>query len=142
MLLMIVHNVFLVYIIQLVSTKRNTCTTGTDFLDLQSKGANCINKVPNEEWYWDAKKLRLEWLRLAYDKWHSSHSDFTMRNPSNCQGLIQDELSQLKRVIKWAEKYSIKSLPGPLSLPGRRYRYNNNEMISGIPDCGIPMAMK
>jgi len=97
-----------------------------DFWNVQRKGANYFNKVPTEEWFKDARNLGLEWVRMTYDKWDSEHRDFLIGDASNYQVLIEEDLLMLKQVIGWAEKYDIKVVITPLSLPGCRYSQNNN----------------
>lgn len=102
----------------------------TDFWEVQRKGANCFNDTLTEEWFIDAKDLGLEWVRLAYDKWDSEQRDFLLGDASNYQDLERKDLNELKEVIDWAAKYNIQLVLCPLSLPGSRYRQNNNN----IPD--------
>lgn len=97
-----------------------------EFWDIQRKGTNYFNKVPTETWFSEARELGVEWVRLTYDKWSSSHRDFLIGDASNYQGLIEEDLAKLKQVIQWAEKYDIKLVITPLGLPGSRYRQNNN----------------
>jgi aryl-phospho-beta-D-glucosidase BglC (GH1 family) len=95
------------------------------FWNFQKKGANCFNKIPQEQWFSDAKDLGLEWVRLAYDKWDSEHRDFLIGDASDYKGLVNEDLDKLKQVILWADKYDIKIVIAPLSLPGSRYLQNN-----------------
>ena len=95
------------------------------FWDSQKKGANCFNIIPTEQWFKDASDLGLEWVRLAYDKWDSEQRDFLIGDASDYKGLIQKDLEKLKEVITWADQYNIRLVISPLSLPGARYRQNN-----------------
>jgi hypothetical protein len=97
-----------------------------DFWDFQKKGANYFNKAPEDQWFRNASELGLEWIRMTWDKWSSSHRDFLMGDADNYSGLIEEDLNKLKEVIHCADKYNIKLVITPLSLPGRRYRQNNN----------------
>lgn len=96
-----------------------------DFWDAQKKGTNYFNKVPDEQWFLDASELGLQWIRLAYDKWDSNHRDFLIGNASSYQGLVKEDLAKLEQVISWAATYDIHLVITPLSLPGCRYRQNN-----------------
>ncbi len=102
----------------------------SDFWEVQRKGANCFNIELTEQWFIDAKDLGLEWVRLAYDKWESQHRDFLLGDASDYKGLVKNDLERLKEVIVWAKKHNIQLVITPLSLPGCRYRQNNNN----IPD--------
>ncbi|MBR9998625.1 MAG: cellulase family glycosylhydrolase, partial [Cyclobacteriaceae bacterium] len=97
-----------------------------DFWDSQKKGANYFNKAPEEQWFRNASELGLEWIRLTWDKWSSSHRDFLIGDADNYSGLIEEDMNKLKEIIHWADKYDIKLVITPLSLPGRRFRQNNN----------------
>jgi len=101
---------------------------GNDFWETQKKGANCFNQVMTEQWFSDARDMGLEWVRLAYDKWDTDHRDFLIGDASNYTGLVEKDLKFLKQVITWAGKYDINLVITPLSLPGARWRQNNNNM--------------
>jgi len=96
-----------------------------DFWDSQKKGANCFNNVPAKQWFRNARDLGLQWVRLAYDKWDSGHRDFLIGDASNYDGLVPEDLEKLKKVINWAAEYDIQLVITPLSLPGARWRQNN-----------------
>ncbi len=97
-----------------------------EFWDQQKKGADFFNKVPTEQWFIDAKNLGVEWVRLAYDKWEPEYRDFLIGDVSDYKGLVREDLDKLKQVISWANKYGIKLVITPLSLPGNRYIQNND----------------
>ena len=97
-----------------------------DFWNTQKKGANCFNEVMTEQWFSDARELGLEWVRIAYDKWDTDHRDFLIGDASNYEGLVTEDLEKLKEVIDRAAKYDIKLVISPLSLPGARWRQNND----------------
>jgi hypothetical protein len=65
-------------------------------------------------------------VRLAYDKWDTDHRDFLIGDASNYTGLVRKDLDKLKEVITWAARYDIQLVISPLSLPGARYRQNND----------------
>ena len=100
-----------------------------DFWDIQRKGANCFNKVPEEQWFRDVTELGLEWVRITYDKWEPEQRDFLIGDASDYDGLVQKDLEKLKEVISWAAKYGIQLVITPLSLPGSRYRQNNENKL-------------
>jgi hypothetical protein len=101
-------------------------TSTIEFWNTQRKGTNYFNKVPTEAWFREASDLGVEWVRLTYDKWSSAHRDFLIGDASNYHGLVEEDLDKLEQVIQWAEKYDIKLVITPLSLPGSRYRQNND----------------
>ncbi|MHB9293958.1 glycoside hydrolase family 5 protein [Hollandina sp. SP2] len=90
------------------------------------RGTNCMNEVPTEAWFRDAKEINVKWVRLVYDKWDAEGRDFLLGNADNYQGLIQKDLHTLKQVLLWADQYDLKIVITPLSLPGCRWSQNNN----------------
>jgi hypothetical protein len=90
------------------------------------RGTNYMNEIPTEEWFRDAKEINVKWVRLVYDKWKTEARDFLLGNADNYQGLVQKDLSLLKRVLSWAEINGLKVVITPLSLPGCRWSQNNN----------------
>jgi hypothetical protein len=86
-----------------------------------------MNEVPTEQWFRDAASINIEWVRLAYDKWDTKERDFLIGDASDYRGLVNKDLIRLKEVLSWAEKYKLKVVLTPLSLPGCRWRQNNND---------------
>jgi len=123
---MILYSIALPLIIQFFPLSFHSNDRMTGFWDTQKKGANYFNKIPTESWFRDAHDLGVEWVRLTYDKWSSAHRDFLIGDASSYHGLIKKDLIRLKEVIHWAEKYDINLVITPLSLPGNRYRQNND----------------
>lgn len=89
------------------------------------RGANFMNENPSEKWFKDAASINIEWVRLAYDKWKTDQRDFLIGDASKYRGLVQNDLNELKKVLSWTEKYHLKVVVTPLSLPGCRWRQNN-----------------
>lgn len=99
------------------------------YWDTPRKGANCFNAGPSEEWFAAAQQLGLEWVRLTFGKWQSKERDFLFGNLDDYQGLVVEDLHYLKKVLAWAEKYHIKLVITPLSLPGNRWIQKNNNKL-------------
>jgi len=97
-----------------------------DFWKTQRTGANCFNKVPEETWFKDAADLGVSWVRLAFGKWKGEQRDFLMGNADNYRGLVEKDAQKLKQVLDWAQKYGLKVVLTPLSLPGARWKQKNN----------------
>jgi hypothetical protein len=101
--------------------------TKISFWDKQlRRGANFMNEIPSEEWFKDAASINIEWVRLTYDKWETNERDFLLGDASAYRGLISRDLNELKKVLSWAEKYHLKVVITPLSLPGCRWMQNND----------------
>jgi hypothetical protein len=90
------------------------------------RGANYMNEVPQEAWFRDAREAGIKWARLVYDKWETTSRDFLLGNADDYRGLVQEDLAILKEALSWAEKYGLKVVITPLSLPGCRWSQNNN----------------
>ena len=86
-----------------------------------------MNEVPTEEWFKSAASINIEWVRLAYDKWDTDQRDFLLGDASDYRGLVKKDLEKLIEVIGWAEKYNLKVVITPLSLPGCRWSQNNGD---------------
>ncbi|MDR2633980.1 MAG: glycoside hydrolase family 5 protein [Treponema sp.] len=91
------------------------------------RGTNCMNAVPTEAWFKDAKAINIQWVRLVYDKWDAEGRDFLLGNADDYQGLVQKDLNALKQVLSWVQRYDLKVVITPLSLPGCRWSQNNNK---------------
>jgi hypothetical protein len=91
------------------------------------RGCNNMNENPTEKWFIDAATFHIEWVRLAYDKWDSASRDFLLGDASDYRGLVKADLEKLKQVLSWADKNNLKIVLAPLSLPGCRWRQNNND---------------
>ena len=95
------------------------------FWDTQRRGANCFNMVPTEKWFKDASEAGLQWVRFTFSKWEGEKRDFLIGNTDRYTGLVEADLVQLEKAIGWADKYGVKIVLTPLSLPGSRYRQHN-----------------
>jgi hypothetical protein len=121
-------NNFLILIIMLFMSNllHGQAKTKMDYWETLRKGSNCMNVEPTEKWFADAAQFGIEWVRLAYDKWQTDETDFLMGDASNYHGLVKSDLAKLKLVLSWADKYKLKVVLVPLSLPGRRWTQRNN----------------
>ncbi len=93
--------------------------------DHPRRGANCMNESPSEQWFMDAASINIQWIRLAYDKWDTDERDFLLGDASDYNGLVKKDLDKLREVLSWADKYNLKVVITPLSLPGCRWSQNN-----------------
>ncbi len=93
-----------------------------DYWDVQRRGANNFNlKTTTEQWFKSASEAGIEWVRYGWGKkWGQ-----LMGNPSNYTGLIQSDLDEIKQSVAYAEKYNIKMVLVPISLPGALFRQLN-----------------
>jgi len=95
-------------------------------------GVNIMNRqVPDAALYRTARAQGVEWVRLAYDKWQPAQRDFLIGNADRYQGLVAADLATLRRTLDAAHAAGIKVVIAPLSLPGMRWRQNNDNRFDG-----------
>jgi hypothetical protein len=85
-----------------------------------------MNEAPDREWFRAAASIHIRWVRLVYDKWKPERRDFLIGDASDYRGLVQGDLDTLKEVLSWADSQGIRVVLTPLTLPGCRWRQNNN----------------
>ncbi|MBN2316684.1 MAG: HEAT repeat domain-containing protein [Sedimentisphaerales bacterium] len=121
-----VGKLLIVSLIVLLSSNVPAANDKLAFWDVQRKGANCFNVTPEEPWFKAAHELGIQWVRMTYDKWKGQQRDFLMGDAGNFTGIVQEDLAKLIQVLDWADKYNIKVVIAPLSLPGNRWVQNND----------------
>lgn len=63
---------------------------------------------------------------MTWSKWPGAEGEFLVgREDENFQRLVPKDLEALKQVLDWTEKYHIKVVLTPVSLPGACWRQNN-----------------
>ena len=105
---------------------------GTDnkigYWDVQRKGANYFNQIPSEDWFVAAKEAGIQFARLAPDKWKCEKRDFLIGD-ADCFTEISDrDLEILNGVLDQAYRNDIKIVITFLSLPGSRWKQNNQNV--------------
>ncbi|MDQ0418885.1 hypothetical protein J2Z48_003090 [Croceifilum oryzae] len=111
-----------------------------NFWNQKRTGTNFMNSTSLPESYEAAKEAKIEYVRLAPDKWAKdrdflfedkpdrSGKDFLIGNADNYQGLVKEDLAKLKQDLDVAQSQGIKVVLTMLSLPGDRWRqFNNNQ---------------
>lgn len=96
------------------------------FWNQQQKGANIFNSNVTADDIKAAKKYGVKFIRLAPDKFLSSHRDFLIGDADNYQGLIKEDLEKLKQILDICYQEKLPVVITMLSLPGSRWRQNNN----------------
>lgn len=97
----------------------------------QRKGANAFGNKPPSQSYFDAfADYGGEWMRLTWSKWDSASGDtFLIGDPSNYDGLVEDDVAVLKDVVARAKNSGIKLVFTPLTLPGSVWGQHNGDKI-------------
>ncbi len=91
------------------------------FWNQQRRGANCFNQAITTNYFSAAHAVRIEFLRLAPDKWKSQQRDFLIGNADNFEKLDAEDLQQLKRTLDDAHAAGVKIVITMISLPGARW---------------------
>lgn len=91
------------------------------------KGANFFNKTPSAEWFSAAKDVGIEFARLAPDKWQCEQRDFLIGDADAFQKIPSKDFQLLTSVLDDAHKNDVKVVITLLSLPGSRWRQNNED---------------
>lgn len=92
----------------------------------QKKGANFFNKTPTEDWFIAAKEAGIQFARIAPDKWDSEGRDFLLGNADSFNEISSVDFEVLRNVLDQAQRHNIKVVITLLSLPGSRWKQNNN----------------
>ncbi len=100
------------------------------FWDQQRKGTNFLNNVESLERYQVAKKLGIEVVRLAPNKWFNGRTKnelgyFLIGSDSTNSVPIQKDVHYLKSILDYAHQANIKIALTMLSLPGNRWAQHN-----------------
>lgn len=98
-----------------------------DFWSTQRRGANYFNQSPSNEWFAAARAKGIEFARLAPDKWKSAQRDFLIGNADAFEEIPADDFDILKKALDDAHKNNIKIIITLLSLPGSRWKQNNDD---------------
>lgn len=97
-----------------------------DFWNQQRKGANFFNKAPTRERFEAGCELGLEFIRLAPDKWESDDRDFLIGNADKYEAINEKDFDRLRKALDDANESGLKVVLTMLSLPGARWKQNNN----------------
>ncbi len=96
------------------------------YWDQQHKGTNIFNKKMTGDIWSAAKKANIKLVRLAPDKWQGQSRDFLIGNADDYRGLVPEDLNKLMKVLDTANRNNVKVVITMLSLPGARWKQNNN----------------
>lgn len=95
------------------------------FWDTPKMGTNMFNAHMLREDVRAAKKYKIEFIRLAFDKFPTKRRDFLIGNTDLYEGLDQDDLLTLKKVLDTCSVENMPVVVTLLSLPGSRWTQNN-----------------
>jgi hypothetical protein len=70
-----------------------------NFWSMPKKGANIFNQSVSHDDIKAAKQYGIEFIRLAFDKFPTTCPDFLIGDADNYNGLIEEDLIQLKQIL-------------------------------------------
>ncbi len=96
-----------------------------DYWNVQRKGANFFNRTPSGDWFLAVKEIGIDFARLAPDKWKCEQRDFLIGNVDAFVEISSLDYQILKNILDEAYRNNVKIVIALLSLPGSRWRQNN-----------------
>ncbi len=101
------------------------------FWDMPQRGGNSFNEAPPDRAYFQAlRDTGATWVRLSPDKWKSAGGrDFLMGDAGDYQGLVQADVTTLRRALDDANAAGLKVVLVPLSLPLLRWKQKNDGKV-------------
>lgn len=98
-----------------------------NYWNIQKRGANYFNQSPSLAWFIAAKQAGIQFARIATDKWKGQDRDFLIGNADSFTEIPARDFDTLKTILDEAEKSDIKIVLTLLSLPGSRWKQNNQD---------------
>jgi len=96
------------------------------FWDEQRKGANGGAEDGTDGWFRAAADFGIEYIRLAPNTIKSDSRDFLLGDADKFFGIAEGDLQKLMAVLDRADKHGVKIVLTTFSLPGRRWRQQND----------------
>jgi endoglucanase len=99
------------------------------FWDTPRKGANGSCGDATEEWFTAAAETGIEFVRLSPTNLKSGSRDFLLGDADKYEGIPKADYDMLRAVLDRAERHKIKVVLTMFSLPGARWRQQNNDQF-------------
>lgn len=97
------------------------------FWDTPQKGGNSFNAREPDKAYFEALAATgATWVRLTFSKWKGEGRDFLIGDADAYKGLPAKDLAKLRTTLDAAHAAGLKVVVTPLSLPGARWKQQNN----------------
>lgn len=120
-----VELLLIVSLVVLISSNAPAANEKLAFWDVQRKGANGGATNP-DEWFKAAANAGIEFVRLAPVTWEAQGRDFLLGDADNFTAIHEPDYVQLKNALDFAHRHGIKIELTMFSLPGARYRQDND----------------
>jgi endoglucanase len=97
------------------------------FWDTPQKGGNSFNAAEPDKAYFEALAATgATWVRLTFSKWKGEGRDFLIGDADAYKGLQAKDLEKLRKALDAAHAAGLKVAVTPLSLPGARWKQQND----------------
>lgn len=97
------------------------------FWDAPRKGGNSFNTTAPDAAYFKALAATgATWVRLTFSKWKGEGRDFLLGDADRYTGLPHADLAELLTTLDAAHAAGLKVVVTPLSLPGARWKQQND----------------
>lgn len=101
--------------------------TKISFWNSRKQGTNIFNQNISIEDIQAAKNYGFGFIRLVPDKFLTEKRDFLIGDADNYNGLVDADLTKLKEILDICTQIDIPVVLSMLSLPGSRWKQNNND---------------
>ncbi len=101
--------------------------TRASFFETPRRGTNFFNAVETRERFHAAAVQGIRLVRLVPDKWQGAERDFLIGSADRFAGLVPADLARLRATLDDAAAEGVKVVLGLLSLPGARWKQNNDD---------------
>ena len=124
-----------VFLLILISSNALPANWKIEFWDIQRKGANGDGGSAKEgganpeDWFEAATIAGLDFVRLCPGDWDGQGRDFLIGNADHYTTIPEEDIKKLKAVLDIAHSHRIKVVLTMFSLPGARYRQDNNNQF-------------
>ena len=127
--------ILVVVILFTITANVATANEKLSFWDQQRKGANGDGGLPSDElfdaadadkWFQAAAAAGIEFIRLSPVTWRLQKQDFLLGTADDFRAIPEQDFLKLTTVLDLAQKYNVKVVLTMFSLPGARFRQDNN----------------
>ena len=111
---------------QIANIQNHVTEDKSNFWNVQRRGANFFNIVDTKERLLSAKDIGIQFVRLAPNKWSTTCKDFLVGDADDFTDLCDSDIRRLRDFFDMAHDVGIGIVLTTLSIPGGRWRQQNN----------------